>query len=503
MKKTINILAAGLAVASIASCDLDLSPKGSLSYDPENIITNETDLDGFEAGVMSSLRGLDAGVYDITSDVMVDYFNAIADFGNNYGPVHRLDASFTASDYDTEDNWSGPYLAINNFNILIEGARNVDASLAAGAAVARGEAFFARAYAYLHLVRHFAKPYGATSSTDLGVPLVLVYDQNARPARNTVAEVYDQIKQDLDSAAVLLSGVEGSARAEKPSIDAVNALYARYYLDTQNYSKAAEYAQKVIDTGNYTLANTAELMEAEYVDDSGTEPILQYYCDSQEGGYGSHSAYLNSGTSTDYGQYFSPYFIPCAKLVNSYGSSDLRLAQWFDNTTYVFTSSRYFKGDFYTFVKFYGNQTLYPSATVPTSYQSKKPLMIGEMYLIAAEAYLEAGNASAAKTALNTLQNARGATQTDATEANVKTEWYREVVGEGLYFSCLKRWGDGFSGRAGQSGAVSDGVLAEGSYYEERNFTADDYHWQWPIPTYEMQTNLNLVQNDGYSSSAE
>ena len=73
---------------------------------------------------MSSMRSLEYGVYDMVSDVMVDYFNALSDFGNNYGPVHRTDDTFTTGDYEIEDNWAGPYNAILHFNIFINGAQN-------------------------------------------------------------------------------------------------------------------------------------------------------------------------------------------------------------------------------------------------------------------------------------------------------------------------------------------------------------------------------------------
>lgn len=86
---------------------------------------------------------------------------------------------------------------------------------------------------------------------------MLRYDQNERPARATVASVCAQIKTDLDSAAVILENVSGSVRAQKPTIDAVNALYARYYIDVKDAANAALYAHKVIDTGTYNLASTA------------------------------------------------------------------------------------------------------------------------------------------------------------------------------------------------------------------------------------------------------
>ena len=488
------------AVASLTSCNLDLTPKGNIAYNPEKIIETSSDLDGFRANVLANFRGLDYGVMDWVSDVQMDYFNATADFGNNGGDVHRGNEDMNPSNYNTRDNWSTCYSAINSFNIFIEGARNVPSELAATAAIARGEAFLGRAVAYTHLARHFAKPYGSSSSTDLCVPLVTVYDQTARPARATVQEIYTQIKSDLDSAAVLLASVKGSARSVYPTIDAVNAAYARYYIDTKDYTNAAASAKKVIDTGNYKLASTAAELTDVSVNDKGSEAILQFYASLTEG-IGSHSYYTNASKDSDHGVYFRPYFLPSAAIVDSYDNGDIRKAVWFDNSVYeCYIDSKWMKGDFYVFTKYVGNTEL-SSSGYPTSGNAIKPFLISEMYLIAAEAYAQAGNASSAKSMLNTLQTARGANLTDGSMASVKKEWFRETVGEGLRLSCLKRWGDGYSIRAAQDGAVMDLAIYEGEYYNRKTLSASDYHLQWPMPTYEMQVNLNLVQNEGYTAA--
>lgn len=146
-----------------------------------------------------------------------------------------------------------------------------------------------------------------------------------------------------------------------------------------------------------------------------------------------------------------------------------------------------------------------PPSTLPTppnSGHAVKPFMISEMYLIAAEAYLAVGESGNARSALQALQSARHAGLTEATEANIKNEWYRETVGDGLRMSCLKRWGEGFDGRAAQTGAedVIQGLGTE--YYDLRSIAATDHVFQWPIPAYEIQTNLNLVQNEGYGNAS-
>ena len=215
---------------------------------------------------------------------------------------------------------------------------------------------------------------------------------------------------------------------------------------------------------------------------------------------GGHAVYTNMSNDPDRGLYYHAQYIPSQTLLNAYDANDLRLAQWFDSGDYpsFHNGTWYNEGSsqFSVFTKYRGNANLNPSSEVPNSGHAIKPFLISEMYLIAAEANFEAGNTAAATTALQALQRARRATATPATEEYIHNEWYREVVGEGLYFSCLKRWGEGFSGRPVQSGAAN--AVATGANFADKAMAADDPHFNWPIPTHEMQTNLNLVQNEGY-----
>ena len=497
MKRILKTIAISVsAVAVLASCDLNLVPIDSITYEEGGqLIQTEANLTALENGVLHSFRALQMGKYSLTSDLMMDGFNATLDYGNNYGGVHRVTADdFNSGDYDVRDYWMNNYIALKNYNILIAAAETANEDLKDKVDIALGEALFCRAMSYLNLARHFGKAYNsATAATDLCVPLVLVYDQLEKPSRATVAEVYAQIKADLDKAATLLANVKGSARAEKPTIDAVNALYARYYIDLGDYANAAAYAHKVIDTKNYKLSSTASEMEAEFVNDNGKEPIYQVYTNLSSEGSNSLREYTFTTSDTQFNQVFKPYYIPTQKLIDSYDAGDLRLAAWFDNSEAVQINGSYYQGDFYVFTKYWGNPAL--TSNLRNGRQAPKPLMIAEMYLIAAEAELTS-NAAAAKADLNTLQAARGARTTDATLENIQKEWFRETVGEGLRMVTMKRWGLGYDGRPAQPGAVN--ALNLGTNYDQKVLPASDHHFCWPVPADEMNINKNLVQNPGY-----
>lgn len=499
--KSLIAIAAGLVFFS--SCNLDLVPTTAKVYKKDaQLIADATQLTAYRNGVYANFRATQGGFYSILDEVMTDAFNAGSDFGNNYGHVHRTDVSFIDSDQDIETYWANHYTVIKNYNILIEALGKInDEALQPTAAVVEGETRFFRAFTYLRLARHFGKAYSATAESDPCVPLVLVYNQNELPERATVKAVYDAIKADLDIAAANLASVAGQAAFDGVSIDAVNALYARYYLDTKNYAKAVEYAEKVISSpAGYTLSNTAAKLKAQFTDDSGKEAIMQLFASLTETPNSMRIfSYVTKDSNTPEGYYFAPYFLPTAKLIGVYENADLRKACWYDNSTYPLHmngANYYDKG--YVFTKYIGNLDL-TSQDFPTGLQAVKPFLLSEMYLIAAEASFLGNNAGAAKTYLNTLQTARKATATDGSLENIKKEWLRETIGEGLYFGCLKRWGEGFNGRAPQEGFAEAAVLMTGTAYEGKTFSDDDDHFQWPIPAYDVKLNENLVQNPGYS----
>jgi hypothetical protein len=506
------LLIFGVGAMALTSCNMEELPKTAISYvEGENMIQSIDDLTRLANGLNQSYRVTHYGQISEAEEVMCDGFNATVDYGNNFGSIHRTDDSFTASDYDTRDMWAINYWAIKNYNVFIENVEKFNGETAdeqAKANVADGIAHFYRASSYLQLVRHFGKAYGNTSSSDLAVPLVLKYNQEEKPSRATVADVYAQIKADLDIAASKLSGVAGKIGSLTPTIDAVNALYARYYLDIKDYSNAATFAQKVISSAaGYKLASTIEEMDAEYTNDAGTEPIMQLASTLAESGAAEvfdnvendlvNDIYTLTTSDKTYGIYARPYYLPSKKLVDSYEETDLRFQTWFSNAFTVVLGGGNLTGKFYTFVKYLGNPAL-TSTGIPNARQHIKPFLIGEMYLIAAEANFRNDNAANAKTLLNTLQAARGASQTEATEDAIENEWFKETVGEGLRMNCFKRWGKGFSGRAAQEGAVSSAAVQTGGSFVNKSMDASDYHWQWPVPTYELQVNENLVQNPGY-----
>ena len=201
------------------------------------------------------------------------------------------------------------------------------------------------------------------------------------------------------------------------------------------------------------IAATAEEMVNEYTNDLGTEPIVQLYASKKEGAV-ARTAFTGV-TKYNEQKVFSAYFVPSSNLVNAYSSGDLRFSTWFSNNTYPLFSSGNLYTDVQIFTKFLDNPNLNTEA-LEAGLHNAKPIQIGEMYLIAAEAYAMDGNTAAATQVLNALKAARKAgSVTGDIMAEIKMEWFRETAGEGMRLNCLKRWGDGIAARKPQANAIS------------------------------------------------
>ena len=499
----------------IASCDLNLVPSTSIVYEEgKPLFLSKRDIAEFQNGVIATYRGLHYGSSWQTVEVMTECFNASIDFGNNYGFVHRLGSGFLASDDYTTGIWAGHYGAIKNYNIAIEQCDLVeDEALKANANVLKGIALFCRASSYLTLARHFSADYEpATAATELAVPLILVYDQLEKPVRATLQEVYDQIIADLDEAEALLSeagtinlngtavNLAGAPKSLAPTVDAVKALKARYYLDVHEYELAAESAMDVIDSeAGYALSSSLEEMNKEFMTDEGNESIIRLYATKTEGAVGTPNNTSVQSTDAE-GKFFQPMFIPSQTLVNAYENSDLRKQVWFPVDMYPVKVQGTLYNGITMFTKYIGNPTLQQGNNEDGAHFCK-PLMIAEMYLIAAEAYAQSGNEGDAAAIIGELRAARKAGEMTGDVMDViKGEWLRETVGDGQRINCIKRWGDGLPARPAQKAAENIVMNTPASDYTARELAADSHTLVWPIPSYEIKISPALIQNPGYSA---
>lgn len=109
-----------------------------------------------------------------------------------------------------------------------------------------GQAYAYRAWAHFNLVRFFGKAYMVGNpASDLGVPIMLATESPYEGLpRNTVQEVYDQIKDDLNTAITHFQEASDRPDISHLNIDVAKGIAARVYLTIGDWANAAKYANE-------------------------------------------------------------------------------------------------------------------------------------------------------------------------------------------------------------------------------------------------------------------
>ena len=263
MKKLVYLLC---LTGLMSACSIDREPHGSLS---SNKITENPDesVDAMVRGVYAQLKtwsdpmhrcGEYAGDNIMIRGASTDAFFEFITFNR------------TPDNYRLDDFWNSSYKAIAQASNAIKLYQdktedNVKAKV--------GECYFVRGMIYFYLVRAYGRPYYQDPKTNLGVPIVNgtpkdVFDKFTLPDRATVADTYQQAIADLKKAEELLPETDGNP--SYASKGAAQAMLSKVYLfmsgtyehpNTEYARLAAEYASKVISSGQYALLSRDEFMK--------------------------------------------------------------------------------------------------------------------------------------------------------------------------------------------------------------------------------------------------
>lgn len=242
MKKYIKLLALLLLITNY-NCDDVLS----------EVPDNRTEIDSAE-----KISELLVAAYPQAG--YVPFLEPMSDNSDDKGPAARSDVRINEEMYfwrdlndDDEDTptnyWNEAYEAISHANQALSsieelgGGEEFDSQ--------KGEALLCRAYAHFMLVNIFSKRYNpSTATVDMGIPyvtapetiLIQEYD------RGTVAEVYDQIKLDLEEGLPLIED-----NYEVPNFhftkQAANAFASRFYLHTGEWEKVVNHSTLALGQG--------------------------------------------------------------------------------------------------------------------------------------------------------------------------------------------------------------------------------------------------------------
>lgn len=404
--------------------------------------------------------------------------------GNGYRDVNKNSGRYTVPydlNYTTTSTpalWGTAYFVVSSVNNVLEnlaGKAGSNGVTQQDVDNLQGELLFLRALAHFDLVRTYAKQY-TIDKTAPGVPYVFKTDAAAKPSRDNVETVYNNIVKDLTDAEKLIAADytrEGVADPKSVvSKVAIQALLSRVYLYMGKWQDAADYATLVINTPGFSLW-TADKFASSFKADAHTdgEVIFEVYG-------------LKSNT-------YDGYWDAITWLTNPDGYSDC--------ATSNDLISMYEAGDVRGNM-FINNETKAPNTFWSTKYSGKDNgtpdvtnvvvLRLSEMYLNRAEAIVR-GATVAGVTAvadINAVRTNRGATVIASAGMNdVMKERRLEFAWEGHYWYDLARTG-GTVTRVHYSGAEVN-----------RNIPADSKYWVLPINKRELDVNPNLVPNEGYN----
>ncbi len=479
IKNNISIYAVLIALmVMLPSCEdfFDTKPQDSTPVD--DILTNEQDAQVLLNGMYASFKSSASYGRTLTvlTDIMTDAALASSGFTNQMGEMYAWKINPGTS--EVGNVWGNHYTTIYNANYLINHLHTIEGDEANINRI-KGEAYVGRALLHYNLVRLFGKAYNSsTSSGDLGIPYRKTYE-NENPKRNTVEEVYAMVIDDLEEAITLLP--------ENTNYDNViftnhfaKGLMARVMMDMKDYEGVIEYSSDVIESTVYALSKDQGFKDM-WLKDIGSEIIWKVgYTVTDFGAAPGYNFYNRNNTVT----LPMPDYVPANWWVSNYNTSaDARY------TTYLDYSLTGFGWNSYMIYKYPTN----PEYT-DQGMNMPKPMRLAEMYLMRAEAYAYTNDDALAAADLDELLDHRITNHQsisiggDALKEFIVKERQKELMFEGFYWFDLKRMGKGFTRIPQENTSTANDLSID----------ADDYRWQWPIPTAELNGNKNIKQNDGY-----
>ncbi|MCH7401160.1 RagB/SusD family nutrient uptake outer membrane protein [Belliella kenyensis] len=384
-----------------------------------------------------------------------------------------------------------------------------------------GEAYFARAHAYLWL----SPRYGDHRA---GIPIVTVENMDdlkfTRPAH--VIENYRLIEQDLLQAAELLPyfttyNSSDLGRAHKDAAYAYLAKNALYWAghDNGKWADAVRYADMVINSPtDRRLINTGnpevDFESVFYVNNNFSSEYVFSTVSSKERGQILPGVMLEN---TGWGLYNGwGTFSPTLELYNAFESGDARkkatLLAFGDEFTFLGNPRRYYSGNSWTGIQFNKYMHPYrfpqevhlnPNGDYPTTDLNVPLIRFAEILLIKAEALIMQGQNG--DEPINLVRSRAGlAPKTGATLSDLKQERRVELAGEYADRHLdLVRWGDAqaayarpATGRNHANKTNPDSSFEVYQTWPARTFNPAIHH-VWPIPPNTISVS-GIAQNEGW-----
>lgn len=463
-----------LALGTLVACDdfLDVDSRDKIAAeDSQETQTPEA----FVNGIYGMMTEWDyafsyLGITEIISD-NADKGSSPSDSGSDKGFLDNL--TFTSANAGSVGAmWTNWYKAIGRATISIDYTENFGLTDEAYKNRLIGEARFLRAYHYFFLVRAFGD-----------VPLQHVDLVNRVPKN----QVYDYIEQDLLEAIQVLPEKSGYASADlgRATKGAAMALLSKVYLYQEDWQNAYNYADQVINSGQYGLeSDYAVLWRAS--SENGTESIFEVQARGETIAHGvqQYSETQGARGTSGWGWGFNT---PSQNLLNAFNAEGDAIRR---DATIIFAGETLWDGrEVSPAVEnpMY-NEKAYSSANAGAGDGDKniRVLRLGEIYLIRAEAANELGNSSVAVSSLNTVRNRVNLEDVTTTnQGELRTAIWKERRLE-LAFE-HDRWFDLI-----RTGQAPTAMAADG-----KTFVVGK-HELFPIPNDQLIQTPAMTQNPGY-----
>lgn len=481
MNKTAYIIAA-VATAFVACADLDIEPESDIftGEQEKDLLKKYSDLsDGELIGMYQRIGkpGAVLGVNAYNNDAYPDdggYPTVCISFDLN-GP-DMTSPNLGYNWFDVSNSWAdrneqfrNPRLRWMLFYMQIKAAndiiRSIDKDAASASLLAtRGQALAVRAFDYLNLAPYYQFRYNGNQDKPC-VPIITEESSGSTFPRNTVAEVYNQIINDLTEA---IQCLEGFTRTSKFYVDQSVAygLRARANLYMEKWQEAADDATKALelccgecDGMPYTIEEVSQPAFCSLEDHNWMWGIKMTSAQIGES-VASWPSWLGSFSGNGYSEATQCYCMINKILFDKIPETDVRRGWWVDmnlhsdnlakqrwgnavgdeiSTLYIsevkqpylpFTNVKFGQLDGCGSIKNGGDWCI---------------MRVEEMILIQAEAYAKAGNEAKGKEILsNFVTSFRNPSYTQTCSTFADEVWMQrriELWGEGFSMSDIMRLG--------------------------------------------------------------
>jgi hypothetical protein len=421
----------------LASCEvwLNVAPKAQIETDL--LFQSEGGFKGVYTNMTATAtygREMTFGLVDVIGQV----YSGVA---GQYVGAFEYDYANATTEALVDRIWQGNYNTIANLNNLIARLKTTDPRMFAknNHEVILGEALGLRAFLHFDLLRLFAPSYKA-GVTAKAIPYVTTFDLNVTPL-SSVSAIIDSVLNDLTGAARLLQQSDPIVTGEEITavVDdgyllsrnlhmnyyAVKAVMARVYLYKGDLVNAAACTDEVIQSGKFTWTPVDRISVSDVSQRDRTF--------TPEHVFALHAWNMNTNLGSSFTAEMSTgVYVNTAALNRIYPySTDWRRLFYWNGTS--------------TQTVWHCNKLWQPTG-IPAAYAMRMPLIrLPELHLISAEATLATDPANTLAR-LNEIRAHRGiaeqlpdGTSTAALQNEIKQEYLREFICEGLMFFYYKR----------------------------------------------------------------